>query len=90
MGGLEISERGKVTRDAANWDFWSKTYDFGDSVGTRWSATKPRSFVQFELDFQSNIAAGSRMNYVEFTASPARRSRHWWEKSIPIRWKRPK
>ncbi len=69
-GRLEISERGKITRDAANWDFWSKTYDFGDSVGTRWSATKPRSFVQFELDFQSNIAAGSRMNYVEFTASP--------------------
>ena len=69
-GRLEISERGKITRDAANWDFWSKTYDFGDSTGTRWSATKARRFVQVELDFQSNIAAGSRMNYVEFTASP--------------------
>ena len=68
-GRLEISERGKITRDAANWDFWSKTHDFGDSVGTRWSATKPRRFVQFELNFQSNVAAGSRMNYVEFTAS---------------------
>lgn len=69
-GRLEISERGKITRDAANWDFWSKTYDFGDSSRTRWSATKPRRFVQFELDLQSNIAAGSRLNYVEFTASP--------------------
>ncbi len=69
-GRLEISERGKITRDAANWDFWSTTYDFSDSVGTRWSATKPRRFVQFELDFQSNIATGSRMNYVEFTTSP--------------------
>ena len=69
-GRLEISERGKITRDAENWDFWSKTYDFSDSIGTRWSATKPRRFVQFELDFQSNIAAGSRMDYVEFTASP--------------------
>ena len=69
-GRLEISERGKITRDAENWDFWSKTYDFGDSIGTRWSATKPRRFVQLELDFQSNIAAGSRLDYVEFTASP--------------------
>ena len=69
-GRLEISERGKITRDAENWDFWSKTYAFGDSIGTRWSATKPRRFVQLELDFQSNIAAGSQMDYVEFTASP--------------------
>ncbi len=69
-GRLEISERGKITRDAENWDFWSTTYDFSDSSGTRWSATKPRRYVQFELDFQSNIAAGSRMDYVEFTASP--------------------
>ena len=68
-GRLEISERGKITRDAENWDFWSTTYDFSDSSGTRWSATKPRRFVQFELDFQSNIAAGSRLDYVEFTAS---------------------
>ena len=68
-GRLEISERGKITRDAENWDFWSTTYDFSDSSGTRWSATKPRRYVQFELDFQSNIAAGSRMDYVEFTAS---------------------
>lgn len=69
-GRLEISERGKITRDADHWDFWSTTYDFSDSSGTRWSATKPRRFVQVELDFQSNIAAGSRLNYVEFTASP--------------------
>ena len=69
-GRLEISERGKITRDAENWDFWSKTYAFSDSIGTRWSATKPRRFVQLELDFQSNIAAGSQMDYVEFTASP--------------------
>ncbi len=69
-GRLEISERGKITRDADNWDFWSTTYDFSDSTKTRWSATKPRRYVQVELDFQSNIAAGSRMNYVEFTASP--------------------
>ena len=68
-GRLEISERGKITRDAENWDFWSTTYDFSDSSGTRWPATKPRRYVQFELDFQSNIAAGSRMDYVEFTAS---------------------
>ncbi len=68
-GRLEISERGKITRDAENWDFWSTTYDFSDSTKTRWAAAKPRRFVQFELDFQSNIAAGSRMNFVEFTAS---------------------
>ena len=69
-GRLEISERGKITRDADHWDFWSTTYDFSDSMGTRWSATKPRRFVQFALDFQSNMAAGSELNYLEFTASP--------------------
>ena len=68
-GRLEISERGRITRDADHWDFWSTTYDFSDSTGTRWSATKPRRFVQFDLDFQSNVAAGSRVNYLEFTAS---------------------
>ena len=67
---LEFSERGKITRDAENWDFWSTSYDFSDSLGVQLSASKPRRFVQFEMDFASNIAAGSRLDYIEFTASP--------------------
>ena len=29
-----------------------------------------RRFIQFQMDFESDIAAGSRLDYVEFTASP--------------------
>ena len=57
-GRLEISERGKITRDADNWDFWSTTYDFSDSTKTRWSATKPRRYVQVELDFSIEYRRG--------------------------------
>ena len=67
---LEISERGKITRDAENWDFWSTAYDFRDGIGTPLPATRPRRYVQFQVDFASDIAAGSRLDYVEFTASP--------------------
>jgi hypothetical protein len=69
-GRLEISERGKITRDAENWDFWSTTYDFGDSLGIQLPAIKPRRFIQFQMDLDSDIAAGSRLDYLEFTASP--------------------
>jgi hypothetical protein len=69
-GRLEISERGKITRDAVNWDFWSTTYDFGDSLGIQLPAIKPRRFIQFQMDLDSDIAAGSRLDYLEFTASP--------------------
>jgi len=70
LATLEISERGKVTRDAENWDFWSTTYSFSDSLGIQLPVTKPRRFIQFQMDFASDMFAGSRLDYVEFTASP--------------------
>ena len=67
---LEPSERGKITRDADNWDFWSTNYDFADGTGIKLAATKPRRYVQFEVDFASDIDAGGRLDYLEWTASP--------------------
>ncbi|NKB67735.1 MAG: hypothetical protein GKR89_11790 [Candidatus Latescibacteria bacterium] len=67
---LEPSERGKITRDAENWDFWSTNYDFADSTGVKLAATEPRRYVQFEMDFASEIDAGGRLEYLEWTASP--------------------
>ena len=66
---LERSERGKITRDADNWDFWSTNYDYGDSAGVKLAATKPRRYVQFDMDFASEIDAGGRLDYLEWTAS---------------------
>ena len=67
---LELSEQGKITRDAENWDLWSIPYDFADSLGVPLAAAKPRQFVQFQVDFESDAAAGSELRYVEFAASP--------------------
>jgi hypothetical protein len=67
---LEPSERGKITRDADNWEFWSTNYDFADSAGIKFAATKPRRYVQFQMDFASEIAAGGQLDYLEWTASP--------------------
>jgi hypothetical protein len=67
---LEASERGKITRDADNWDFWSVTYDFADSQGVELATTRPRRYVQFQMDFVSGLTAGSQLDYLEWTASP--------------------
>ncbi len=67
---LELSEQGNITRDAENWDLWSIPYDFADSLGVPLTAARPRQFVQFQVDFESDAAAGSELRYVEFAASP--------------------
>ena len=67
---LEPSERGKITRDADNWEFWSTNYDFADSAGIKFAASKPRRYVQFQMDFASEIADGGQLDYLEWTASP--------------------
>ncbi len=67
---LEFSERGKVTRDAENWDFWSASFDFSDSLGAPIITPRPRRYVQLEVDFQSSVDAGSQLDYVEFVTSP--------------------
>ena len=53
-----------------SWNFWSTIYNYSDSLRTELPATRPRRFIQFQMDFESDIAAGSRLDYVEFTASP--------------------
>ena len=69
---LEASERGKITRDADNWDFWSVTYDFADSQGVELATTRPRRCVQFQMDFVSGLTAGSQLDYL---SGPLRRLR---------------
>ncbi|MCY3735420.1 MAG: hypothetical protein OXG13_03405 [Gemmatimonadaceae bacterium] len=66
---LEGKEKGRITHDAANWELWSAPYPFGDSLGVAMVAPRPRTFVQFSIDFASDFLDGGQVNYLEFAVS---------------------
>jgi hypothetical protein len=65
---LESGEKGGVTHDTENWEFWSTPYDFPLLAGEI-AASGPRRYVQIRADMRSTQEAGGRLEYVEFAAS---------------------
>ena len=55
---LQGKEKGRITHDAGNWDLWSAPYPFGDSLGVPMAAPRPRTYVQFSIDFASDFLDG--------------------------------
>ena len=66
---LELSQRAGSTRDSDNWELWTAPYDFGDSLGVPLITSKPRRFVQFQVDFESKPQEGAELAYLEFAVS---------------------
>ena len=66
---LQGQEKGRITHDAANWELWSAPYPFGDSLGVAMAAPRPRTYVQFSIDFVSDFLDGGQVNYLEFAVS---------------------
>ena len=66
---LDLSQRAGITRDGNNWELWTAPYDFGDSLGVPLIASKPRRFVQFQVDFESTPEHGAELAYLEFAVS---------------------
>ena len=66
---LQGKEKGRVTHDAGNWDLWSAPYPFGDSLGVPMAAPRPRTYVQFSIDFASDFLDGGQVDFLEFAVS---------------------
>ena len=58
-----------VTVDTENWSFWSSVYLF-ENPGVEILSPGPHKFIQISADFLSTTNDGSKINYIEFTASP--------------------
>ena len=52
---LQGKEKGRITHDAESWELWSAPYPFGDSLGVAMVAPRPRTYVQFSIDFASRL-----------------------------------
>ena len=66
---LQGKEKGRITHDAESWELWSAPYPFGDSLGVAMVAPRPRTYVQFSIDFASDFLDGGQVNYLEFAVS---------------------
>ena len=62
-------ERNHVTADTENWSFWSSVYSF-ENPGVEILSPGPHKFIQISADFLSTTSDGSKINYIEFKASP--------------------
>ena len=66
---LESGEKGGVSPDHENWDFWAPPVDF-ESQQADFTGSKPREFVQFKADFSSTSAAsGGRIDFLQFSVT---------------------
>ena len=66
---LEGGEKGGISPDHRNWEFWTPPLDFeagrADLIGNR-----PHRFVQLQADFRSSKAkAGARLDFLQFAVS---------------------
>jgi hypothetical protein len=65
---LNRGEQAGITPDTRNWEAWSQAYDFSAGSGPM-QADQPRRFLQLRVDFESLKAAGSRLDYLQFSVS---------------------
>ena len=64
-----VDEQHQVTTDTENWSFWSSVYLF-ENPGVEILSPGPHKFIQISADFLSTTDEGSKINYIEFKASP--------------------
>ena len=65
---LETAQQGGITPDTENWEGWSAAYDLG-LASAPLHGTRPRQFVQFRGQFQSEGEAGGRLNFLQFAVA---------------------
>lgn len=66
---LESGEKGGVSPDHENWEFWSPPLDFAAQQAD-FAGARPRQFVQFKADFTStSAAAGGRLDFLQFSVT---------------------
>jgi len=65
---LRSTEKGGITHDTEQWDFWSTSYDFAAGSGSA-GVSKPRQFVQFQVGIESTLEATGRLDYIQLEVS---------------------
>ena len=68
---LQLGERAGTTHDTQNWSHWSAPVALAGDAD-RPIGDRPRRFVQVRADFHSTSRVGARLQFLQFSASPAR------------------
>ena len=81
---LETAQQAGITPDTENWEGWSAAYDL-DLVSAPLQGMRPRQFVQLRAQFQSEVEAGGRLNFLQFAVSQPPAASLVLAESSPVR-----